>query len=101
MKLLGLWVDSRYQFLDHASYLSKIVSYKLSCIRKVAKWLTDANLKKVVESLVISHLRYCSEIYLRLGKVRKKIQKLLNAAVRVATRKDRYANCEVMMNKLG
>ena len=101
VKLLGLWVDSRYEFADHVAYLTKIVSYKLSCIRKVALWLSDENLKKVVESLVISHISYCSEIYLRTLKVRKKIQKLVNSAARVATRNNRYANCETMMNKLG
>ena len=94
VKLLGIWLDSRYEFLDHVTHLVQVCSYKMSCIRKIAKWLTDDNLKDVVESLVISQITYCSEIYLRLNKVRKKVQKILNSAARLALRENRYANCE-------
>ena len=100
VKLLGLWIDSRYEFVDHVNHLIKVCSFKLSCLRKVAPWLTDTNLEKVVSSLVLSHITYCSEVYLRLPKVRTKIQKLINSAARVATRSSRYANCERMMQKL-
>ena len=100
VKLLGVYLDSRYEFIDHASHLVKVCSYKLSAIRKVARWLNDKNLLDVVRSFVISHIIYCSEIYLRLKKVRIKVQKILNAASRVALRRDRYANCEVMMRDL-
>ena len=101
VKLLGLWVDSRYEFIDHVNHLIKVCRYKLSCVRKVANWLTDDNLQLVVTSLIISHVTFCSEIYLRLPKTQRKIQKLIYAAARVATRSDRYANCETMMEKLG
>ena len=100
VKLLGIWLDSRYEFLDHVVHLVQVCSYKMSCIRKIAKWLTDDNLKDVVESLVISQITFCSEIYLRLKKVRKKVQKILNSAARLALRENRYANCEKMMDKL-
>ena len=88
-------------FLDHVSHLTKIVSYKILSLKKVSKWLTDTNLEQIVKSLILSNITYCSEIYLRLPKVRKKVQKLLNAAARLATRKNRYANCETMMLDLG
>ena len=99
-KLLGVWLDSRYEFLDHVNYLVKVCSYKMSSIRKVAHWLTDKNLVDVVRSLVISHITYCAEIYLRLKKVRDKVQKILNSAARLALRRNRYANCETMMKDL-
>ena len=54
----------------------------------------------MVYSLVVSHLLYCSEIYLRTLKVRKKAQRLPNAAAQLALRKTRYANCEEMMEEL-
>ena len=73
----------------------------MASIRKIAHWLTDKNLLDVVRSLVLSHITYCSEIYLRLPKVRKKVQKILNSAARLALRRDRYANCAVMMRDLG
>ena len=100
VKLLGLWIDSRYEFLDHVNHVVKVCSYKMSCIRKVAHWLSDKNLKQVVTSLVLSQISYCAEIYLRLPKVRTKVQKVLNSAARLALREDRYANCEKMMQKL-
>ena len=101
VKLLGIWLDSKYEFDHHVKYLTQIVSYKISCLKKVANWLTDKNLRMVVSSLVLSHLTYCSEIYLRLAKTRKKVQKLLNAAARLALRETRYANCQTMMETLG
>ena len=60
VKLLGVWLDSRYEFTDHVNYLVKICSYKISSIRKVAHLLTDKNLLEVVRSFVISHLTYCA-----------------------------------------
>ena len=72
----------------------------MSSIRKVAHWLTDKNLVDVVRSLVISHITYCAEIYLRLKKVRDKVQKILTSAARLALRRNRYANCETMMRDL-
>ena len=100
VKLLGVYIDNRYEFYDHVNYLVKTCSFKMSCIRRISKWLTDDNLKDVVRSLVLSHLTYCSEIYLRLPSVQSKIQKILNSAARLALRRDRYANCEVMMKDL-
>ena len=100
VKLLGLVVDNRYEFVEHANHLTKVVSYKLSCLRKVAGWLTDENLKNVVESLVLSQISYCGEIYLRLLKVRNKVQKLVNSAARLCLRTNRYSNCELNMEKL-
>ena len=100
VKLLGVYIDNRYEFYDHVNYLVKTCSFKMLCIRRISKWLTNDNLKDVVRSLVLSHLTYCSEIYLRLPSVQSKIQKILNSAARLALRRDRYANCEVMMKDL-
>ena len=86
--------------MDHVNHVINVCSYKMSCIRKVAHWLSDKNLKQVVTSLVLSQISYCAEIYLRLPKVRTKVQKVLNSAARLALREDRYANCEKMMQKL-
>ena len=99
-KLLGVWLDSRYQFFDHLNHVIKTCTYKLTCLRKVSKWLTKKNLKAVVESLVLSQIFYCSEVYMRLQKVRTKVQKLVNSAARLVLHKDRYANCATMMKDL-
>ena len=56
VKLLGVYIDNRYEFYDHVNYLVKTCSFKMSCIRRISKWLTDDNLKDVVRSLVLSHL---------------------------------------------
>ena len=101
VKLLGLWLDNRYDFADHVNYLIQCCSFKISCLRKVAPWLTDENLKLVVDSLVISQITYCAEIYLRLLKTRNKIQKLINIAARLCLRVNRYSNCERNMEQLG
>ena len=99
-KLLGIWVDTRYDFMDHLNHVIRSCTYKLSCLRKVSNWLNQKNLKLVVESLVLSQINYCSEIYMRLQKVRTKVQKVLNSAARLVLNRDRYANCATMMKDL-
>ena len=94
VKLLGLWMDNKYEFTDHLNYLIQCCSYKMSCLRKVSHWLTPENLKLVVESLVISQINYCAEIYMRLLKTRNKVQKLINSAARLCLNASRYSNCE-------
>ena len=100
VKLLGLWMDNKYKFTDHLNYLFQCCSYKMSCLRKVSHWLTPENLKLVVESLVISQINYCAEIYLRLLKTRNKVQKLINSAARLCLNATRYSNCEKNMENL-
>ena len=51
VKFLGIWLDSRYEFDQHIKYLTQIVSYKISCLKKVANWLSDRNLKMGVSRL--------------------------------------------------
>ena len=96
IKLLGVWLNSKYKFLDHVNYLVKVCSFKMASIRKIAHWLMDKNLLAVVSSLNLSHITYCFEIYLWLPKVRKKFQRILNSAMRLVLRRDRYTNCAVM-----
>ena len=66
----------------------------------MSKWLARKNLIAVVESLVLSQVFYCSEIYMRLQKVRTKVKKLVNSAARLVLSRDRYANCAKMLKDL-
>ena len=100
-KLLGVWFDSKYNFEEHLNHVVRICSYKLSCLRKVATWLTRLNLQRITESIVISQIRYCFEVYGRTQKVRTKLQKILNSCARLILQKSRYENCERMMEELG
>ena len=75
--------------MDHLNHVIRSCTYKLSCLRKVSNWLNQKNLKLVVESLVLSQINYCSEIYMRLQKVRTKVQKVLNSAARLVLNRDR------------
>ena len=100
VKLLGIVLDNRYDFADHLQYVLRSCTYKLSCLRKISRWMTQKNMKEIIQSVVLSQLYYGSEIYMRLLQVRQKAQKLLNSAARLALNRDRFANVELMLHDL-
>ena len=100
IKLLGLWVDNRYDFDFHLNYVVRSCTYKISCLRKIRPWLSTKYLKEMTESLVLGQIFYGSEIYMRLQKIRTKAQKLVNTAARLVLDRDRFENCETMMREL-
>ena len=63
----------------------EVCSYNLAPIMKVAPWLNDKKLLDVFQNFEISDITCCSEICLRLKKVRIKVQKIFNVAARGAT----------------
>ena len=76
MKLLGLYIDSGYNFSTHIKNMKSSVLFKISCIKKISSYLSDANVRTMVESLVLSKISYCGEIYIRKTmEVQKQVQR--------------------------
>ena len=87
MKLLGLYIDSGYNFSTHIKKMKSSVLFKISCIKKISCYLSDANLRTMVESMVLSKISYCDEIYIgKTMEVQKQVQRLINPAARVLLR---------------
>ena len=47
MRLLGLSIDCNFEYGSHVANLKKNIAYKLSCLRRLAPYLNQQNLKKV------------------------------------------------------
>ena len=87
VKLLGLYIDSGYNFATHIQKMKSSVLFKISCIKKISCYLSDKNLRTMVESMVLSKISYCGEIYIgKTMEVQKQVQRLINPAARVLLR---------------
>ena len=49
VKLLGLWIDRRYDFDVHLNHVIQSCTFKLACLMRVSSWLEQKNLKELVE----------------------------------------------------
>ena len=101
VKLLRLYIDAGYNFTTHLKNMKSSVFFKISCIKKISSYLSDANLRIMVESMVLSKISYCGEIYIgKTMEVQKQVQRLINPAARVLLRykgKDQdYATAAMM-----
>ena len=76
VKLLGLYIDSGYNFATHIQKMKSSVLFKISCIKKISCYLSDKNLRTMVESMVLSKISYCGEIY--IGKTMEVASSLLH-----------------------
>ena len=76
VKLLGLYIDTGYNFSTHIKKMKTSVFFKICCIKKISSYLSDANVRTMVESLVLSKISYCGKIYIRKTmEVQKQVQR--------------------------
>ena len=99
MKLLGLKVESGYVFDKHVDSVIQRCNYRLSNIARVAHHMPQHVLKRTVEALVLSIMRYGLEVYCKNLTQISKLQKCLNSALRLVTNGDRYTSIESMLRK--
>ena len=65
---LGVTLDYKLSFSRFISSICKSANYNLYNIRKIRKYLTVTSTMKLVQSLVISRLRYCNSITIHSNK---------------------------------
>ena len=58
--------DSTLSFIPHITAITKAANYHLSRIRKIRKSITVSLIKTLVNSLVLSHIDYCSSLLINL-----------------------------------
>ena len=87
VRLLGLWWDSELKFETHCQKVIGGCYAKLGAMRRLVGHLPLNEILQVCESLIISSIEWCSEIYLRSKKNQIKIQRLLNSVMRTILRK--------------
>ena len=100
LRLLGLHMDHNFSYELHIAQLKKNISFKLCCLRRLAPFLSQSNMKKITEALVHSSVMYCLPLFGHEVKFQRVIQKLINSAARIVLRRGFRESATEMMKEL-
>ena len=93
IKCLGVILDKNHNLKKHITNKCKTASFNLHEICKVGKISSIENLKKLVLSLVISHLDYANSLLYSLPKPSiKPMQCIQNLAAKLILQRDNYSS---------
>ena len=102
VKNLGLTMDRNLNYQSHIDVMSKKCTGILIALSHARHVIPRAALKVIVESLVLSIVRYCLSIYGSCGDCQvHRVQKVLNFAARVVTGRRRYDHISDTFDDLG
>ena len=101
LKLLGITVDNSYSFMPHAVAVTRRMMERVSYLYRVRDYITQKVLIMLLRSLLLSISEFGIEIHGRALAVKKKLQKTLNVALRVATHGDRMTSVRRMLMDTG
>ena len=91
VKNLGLVIDKHLTFEHHVDQLTAKCTGMLMALMHAKHVVPRCTLRQIVESLVISSIRYCISIYGTCGTTQMhRVQKLVNFCIRVITGKRKY-----------
>ena len=80
---LGVIMDSKLTWKQQVDVISRKVNRALNRLRSFQSRTTEALRKQLASALVISHIDYCSIVYLDVSEeLHKRLQRLQNACVR-------------------
>lgn len=101
VKLLGILIDSKLSWDKHIQRVVSKMGSSLSVIKRCSEYLTKQTIPVVIQTLVLSHLDYCSVVWSNtsLSNI-KKLQLVQNKAARVALRCGTKTNVAKMHNQL-
>ena len=89
--VLGVVLDPETTFATHIRRLTGMCFYQLRQLRSVRSALTLDAFKTVVHSFVSIHVDYCNSVFsLARAKHLRPLQSVLNAAVRVISKRQKY-----------
>ena len=101
LRLLGLYIDNKLSYKTHTGIVCGRVVGKLKALEKIKRKASFKTLKEVTQSLILSTIYFCSELYLRLPENQSKTQKKLNSAMRLCLRYDDDYSVRLMLYELG
>ena len=80
---LGVILDSTLSWKRHIQYVSEKVNRVLFGLKFIKSCTSQSLRKSLVESLILPHLDYCTEVYADANlQLRMKLQRLDNTAIR-------------------
>ena len=101
VKNLGAWFDSTLGMLTHISKTCSAAFYYLHNISRIRKFLSLEDTKTLVHAFVTSRVDYCNSLlYGTPASHLNKVQRVLNAAARLACRAPRYCRITPLMREL-
>lgn len=101
IKLLGVTLDSILSWSEHIDLLVQKMGRNISVVRRCSPFLTPQLTKQVLQTLVLSHLDYCSVVWSGTTKTNlQKLQRVQNRAARLALKCTQRANTDVLHNQL-
>lgn len=88
LRILGVFINSRYKWNDHIEYLRTSLSNRLNIIKCLASRQLNCNtltLISIVKALIISKINYGLSIFGSASKtLLKKITTIMNSAIRIS-----------------
>ena len=83
VKLLGITLDNKLNFNSHIEGICKKANQKISALFRIRKYLDREKAKLLSNSFILSHLRYCSLIWMFCSKLSaRKIASTQRRAIR-------------------
>lgn len=101
IKYLGVIVDNKLEFKEHAQYICNKMSFKLHTLQQIARDMS-LNVKfRLYKALIAPQLSYCGTIFchLNLNEI-KKFQCIQNRAMRFILKVGRRTEINQMLNAL-
>lgn len=100
-KLLGVTLDCNLSWSGHTDRLVQKMGRNISVVKRCSTFLSPQLTKQVLQTLVLSHLDYCSVVWSSTMKTNlEKLQRVQNRAARLALNCTQRANIDTMYRHL-
>lgn len=101
MKYLGVIIDDKLTFKEHACYISKKLSSKIGVMYRASKKLTYSAKLTVYRSFILPHFQYCSTVLFLCNECDlQKLQVQQNKVMRLILKCKRETNVKGMLTTL-
>ena len=101
LRLLGLYIDNKLTYKKHTEVIRGRLKAKIEALTKVQGKASLNTMKEVTVALVHSTIEFMAELYLRDASNQKRIQKMLNDAMRMLLDRPVGDSCTDMLSTLG
>lgn len=91
IKYLGVILDEKLSFGHHITSKCQIAAINIYRIKAIRKYLTRESCSALIQSLVLSHLDYCSSLFYGISCVNiRKMQRIQNWGAKLVLQRGRY-----------
>ena len=101
VKILGVTFDNRMILHKHIINICRSVNRHIRKINSIRRYLSNTDVRTLVQSIVIARLDYCNIVCIGLPMNRlKRLQLVQNSAARVISQTKRYTSITPILNEL-